>query len=95
METGQLYNTPEVKADGQIATQIALSHPKCQVTAIAGSEDKLAELRKMGVHHALNYKDKDFAKQLRKTGHVDVYFDNGMYSIRPPHGRSRGYDCRC
>ena len=33
----------------------------------------------MGVHHALNYKDKDFAKQLRKTGHVDVYFDNGAY----------------
>ena len=49
------------------------------MTAIAGSADKLAELRQMGVHHARNYKDKAIAKQLRKTGHVDAYFDNGAY----------------
>lgn len=61
----------------QIATQIALAHPKCKVAAIAGSAEKLDELKKMGVHHALNYKDADFAKQLRKVGLVDVYFDNG------------------
>jgi NADPH-dependent curcumin reductase CurA len=47
------------------------------VTGIAGSAEKCAELKKLGVHHALNYKDKDFRKQLRKVGLVDLYFDNG------------------
>jgi NADPH-dependent curcumin reductase CurA len=34
------------------------------------------------VHHAINYKDKDFRKQLKKVGLVDLYFDNGEDIIR-------------
>lgn len=59
--------------------QIALAHPKCRVTAIAGSVDKVEQLRKMGCHHVLNYKDADFHKQLKKVGLVDLYFDNGKF----------------
>lgn len=65
----------------QIATQIALSHKKCTVTGIAGSPEKCSELKKLGCHFALNYKDKDFRKQLRKVGLVDLYFDNGEFRI--------------
>lgn len=57
--------------------QIALAHKKCKVIAIAGSQDKVDELKKMGCHVVLNYKDKDFAKGLRAAGRIDVYFDNG------------------
>jgi len=63
----------------QIATQLALAHPKCKVIAIAGSADKCAKLKAMGCHAALNYKDADFQKQFRKVGLVDVYFDNGLF----------------
>lgn len=55
------------------------------MTGIAGSAEKCAELKKLGVHHALNYKDKDFRKQLRKVGLVDLYFDNGK-TDRPLEG---------
>lgn len=61
----------------QIATQIALAHPKCRVTAIAGSPDKIAQLRRLGCHHVLNYKDAGFGAALKKVGLVDLYFDNG------------------
>lgn len=61
----------------QIAMQIALAHKKCKVIAIAGTPDKVEHLRKLGAHVVLNYKDKDFAKQLKKAGRIDLYFDNG------------------
>jgi len=61
---------------GLIATQIALAHPKCKVTAIAGSNDKVAALRKLGCHNVLNYKDKSFKAKLQDVGLVDLYFDN-------------------
>ncbi|WVR08754.1 hypothetical protein IAU60_005812 [Kwoniella sp. DSM 27419] len=64
-------------AVGQVATQIALAHPKCRVTAIAGSKEKLDHLKELGAHNVLNYKDKDFKEQFKKTvGNVDVYYDN-------------------
>ncbi|WVF67858.1 hypothetical protein IAT40_002619 [Kwoniella sp. CBS 6097] len=63
-------------AVGQIATQIAVAHPNCRVTAIAGSQDKLDYLKKLGAHDVLNYKDKDFKEQFKKTGEINVYFDN-------------------
>lgn len=67
-------------ADRQIATQIALAHPKCKVVAIAGSADKCAKLKEMGCHAVINYKDQGWQKQLKQVGLVDVYFDNGPSS---------------
>ncbi|WWC98340.1 hypothetical protein V866_005231 [Kwoniella sp. B9012] len=63
-------------AVGQIATQIAVAHPKCTVTAIAGSQEKLDYLKKLGAHNVLNYKDADFKKKFKEVGTIDVYFDN-------------------
>ncbi|WRT70878.1 uncharacterized protein IL334_007877 [Kwoniella shivajii] len=63
-------------AVGQVATQIAIAHPKCTVTAIAGSKEKLDYLKKLGAHNVLNYKDSDFTKQFKNVGLIDVYFDN-------------------
>lgn len=61
----------------QIATQIALAHPKCKVVAIAGSSEKCAELKKLGVHHVLDHKSEGFKKAFKACGLVDLYFDNG------------------
>ncbi|WWD20857.1 hypothetical protein CI109_105334 [Kwoniella shandongensis] len=63
-------------AVGLTATQIALSFPKCKVTAIAGNPEKLEYLKKLGAHNVLNYKDEDFKKQFKNVGLIDVYFDN-------------------
>lgn len=63
----------------QIATQIALAHAKCKVIAIAGSKEKCAELKKLGVHHVLDYKDPSFKKDFKACGLVDLYFDNGAF----------------
>ncbi|WVW80623.1 hypothetical protein I302_102609 [Kwoniella bestiolae CBS 10118] len=81
-EIGQLKDGDHVVisgaagAVGQIATQIAVAHPKCTVTAIAGSQEKLDYLKKLGAHNVLNYKDSDFKKKFKAVGHIDVYFDN-------------------
>jgi NADPH-dependent curcumin reductase CurA len=74
---------PRYVADEQIATQIALAHPKCKVVAIAGSVDKCTKLKEMGCHTVLNYKDKGWQKKLKEVGLVDVYFDNGQPVQRP------------
>ena len=71
-----MYTDP---VDLQIATQIALAHPKCKVVAIAGAEDKCQKLREMGCHLVLNYKDGDFKDKFRKAGLIDLYFDNGEW----------------
>lgn len=60
----------------QIATQIALAHKRCKVIAIAGSQDKVDELKALGCKTVLNYKEDGFARNLRKAGRIDVYFDN-------------------
>ncbi len=63
---------------GLIVTQIALSHPKCKVYAIAGSTSKCEKLREMGCHGVFDYKKEGWKKEFRKTvGEVDLYFDNG------------------
>ncbi|GMK56318.1 hypothetical protein CspeluHIS016_0301580 [Cutaneotrichosporon spelunceum] len=61
---------------GLIATQIALAHKRCKVIAIAGSQDKVDELKALGCKTVLNYKEDGFARNLRKAGRIDVYFDN-------------------
>lgn len=54
----------------------------------AGSPAKCAQLKAMGCHAAINYKDKDWRKQLgaalkdekdgkKGSGWCDVFFDNG------------------
>lgn len=64
-------------AVGAVVTQIALLFPKCKVIAIAGSKEKLENLKKMGCHEVINYKDKDWKEQFKtKVGYLDVYFDN-------------------
>ena len=50
----------------------------CQIFATAGSNDKIEYLKKCGVHHPINYKTQDFAKEVKKvTGKngVDIVFD--------------------
>jgi NADPH:quinone reductase-like Zn-dependent oxidoreductase len=51
----------------------------CVVLATAGSEAKLDYLKNLGVDHPINYRQKDFAKEVRKiSGHrgLDVVFDS-------------------
>ncbi|KAJ3381405.1 hypothetical protein HDU92_005342 [Lobulomyces angularis] len=64
-------------ATGSIAAQIAKA-VGCRVVGIAGSEEKCEWLKEIGCDEALNYKDKDFAKNLSKATpkFIDVYFDN-------------------
>jgi NADPH:quinone reductase-like Zn-dependent oxidoreductase len=81
----------------QIVTQLALLlNPKGRVITTAGSPAKCKQLKEMGCHAAINYKDKDWRKQLgaamkdedksgkKGNGWADVYFDNGEleYGIR-------------
>jgi len=72
--------SPQLKCLSQIATQIALAHRKCRVIAIAGAPEKLDQLKQLGCHEVLNYKDADFKKKFRKLGLIDLYFDNGESS---------------
>ena len=75
---GCLVPTAASHAHVQIATQIALAHPKCKVVTIAGGPEKCAKLKELGAHVSLDYKSPNFAKEFRKVGLVDVYFDNGL-----------------
>jgi NADPH:quinone reductase len=50
---------------GTAAVQMALKHG-CVVIGTAGSEDKVSKLREMGVHLALNYRNPDWDKEVRK-----------------------------
>ncbi|KAH8082201.1 hypothetical protein HD553DRAFT_67402 [Filobasidium floriforme] len=74
---------------GIIVTQLALLlNPKGRVITTAGSPAKCKQLKEMGCHAAINYKDKDWRKQLgaamkdedksgkKGNGWADVYFDN-------------------
>lgn len=59
---------------GQIAKLIG-----CRVVGIAGGNEKVEYLVKdLGFHAAVNYKNKDFAEELKKACPmgVDIYFDN-------------------
>lgn len=62
---------------GTLLVQLAL-HRGCIVYGTAGSEAKLQYLREMGVHHPINYRKKDFAREiqaLRGKAGLDVVFD--------------------
>ncbi len=51
----------------------------CVVYGTAGSDDKLAYLRQLGVDHPINYRKDDFAdvvRRLRGTAGLDVVFDS-------------------
>lgn len=50
---------------GNILCQLALNRG-CIVYATAGSEEKLEFLRKLGVQHPINYRDKDYYKVMKK-----------------------------
>ncbi|MEN8672996.1 NADP-dependent oxidoreductase [Nocardioides sp.] len=64
-------------AVGSLAVQLAVSRGH-RVIASAGSADKLATLRALGVDVALNYKDGPLNEQLKDAAPdgIDVYFDN-------------------
>jgi NADPH-dependent curcumin reductase CurA len=66
----------------------ALLNPKGRVITTAGTPAKCKQLKEMGCHAAINYKDKDWRKQLgtamknekdgkKGNGWADVFFDNG------------------
>ncbi|PYI10601.1 NAD(P)-binding protein [Aspergillus sclerotiicarbonarius CBS 121057] len=66
-------------ATGMVAGQIAKIQGAKRVIGIAGSADKCEFLRKeLGFDAAINYKDKDWMKQLKEATpeYIDVFFDN-------------------
>jgi len=66
-------------AVGSIVVQIA-KIKGCKVVAIAGSDEKIEHLKKLGCDHAINYKvpPHTFQKVLSDTcpSGIDIYFDN-------------------
>lgn len=50
---------------GLIAVQMALLQG-AEIYATAGSDAKLDYLRRMGVHHVINYREQDFAKRIQQ-----------------------------
>ncbi|KAE8152583.1 hypothetical protein BDV25DRAFT_150884 [Aspergillus avenaceus] len=66
-------------ATGMVAGQIAKIMGAKTVVGLAGSADKCEFLRKeLGFDAAINYKDKDWKKQLKDATpeYIDVFFDN-------------------
>src|SRR5699024_725822 len=61
-------------AVGQFARQLGAS----RVIGSAGSEEKVARLKKLGFDAAINYREGDLAGQLHQAAPegIDVYFDN-------------------
>jgi NADPH-dependent curcumin reductase CurA len=83
-------------ATGSVVCQIA-KLKGAKVIAIAGSADKVAWLKEMGMDEALNYKAEGFAKQFREVtkGFIDIFFDNGASAPRSSLFRLvRGRDIR-
>ncbi len=64
-------------AVGSLVAQIA-KIKGCTVVASAGSDEKCAWLRSVGVDHAINYKQGDLLAQVQAAAPkgIDVYFDN-------------------
>ena len=62
---------------GTALIQLA-KHKKCTVFATAGSAEKIAYLKQLGVDHPINYREKDFYKEVIRLSDnkgVDVAFD--------------------
>jgi NADPH-dependent curcumin reductase CurA len=64
-------------AVGSVVAQIA-KIKGCKVVASAGSDEKCAWLKSLGVDHAINYKNGNLLEQVRAAAPqgIDVYFDN-------------------
>lgn len=64
---------------GHILCQLALSRG-CTVFATAGSEHKLEYLRKLGVHHPINYRSEDYYRTIKdhlgKRHRLDATFNS-------------------
>jgi NADPH2:quinone reductase len=63
---------------GTVLVQLA-KRRGCVVYGTAGSDEKLAYLRELGVDHPINYRREDFAdavRRLRGTAGLDVVFDS-------------------
>jgi len=72
----------------------------CRVLAYAGSDDKVAWLKELGVDHAFNYKTEDLDKTLSEKAPkgVDCFFDNvgGMFAVTVYKHLSHGARiCQC
>lgn len=51
----------------------------CEIFATAGSENKLEFLRQLGVHHAINYREKDYYEEVNsilKSERIDATFNS-------------------
>ncbi len=62
---------------GTALVQYAL-HKGCEVFSTAGSDEKVALLKSLGVHHPINYNTQDFEQVVKQTTNgagVDVIFD--------------------
>ena len=62
---------------GRALIQLA-KFKQCEIFSTAGSEEKLAHLKALGVHHPINYTLYDFEKKIKTITHgkgVDVIFD--------------------
>lgn len=44
--------------------------------ATAGTDEKVAYLKELGVDHAFNYKTSDLEAELTRFGDLDVYWDH-------------------
>lgn len=47
-----------------------------KVISSAGSDEKVAYLKEIGVDHAFNYKTADTNAELKKAGPIDIYWEN-------------------
>ncbi|GAA3609511.1 NADP-dependent oxidoreductase [Marihabitans asiaticum] len=64
-------------AVGSVVAQIAKARG-CRVIGVAGGPDKVAWLRELGCDEAIDYREGDLTRQVRKAAPdgVDIYFDN-------------------
>ncbi|KDQ07315.1 hypothetical protein BOTBODRAFT_38932 [Botryobasidium botryosum FD-172 SS1] len=62
-------------AVGNVVCQLAKLEG-LKVISSAGSDEKVAYLKEIGVDHAFNYKTADTNAELQKAGPVDIYWEN-------------------
>jgi len=62
-------------AVGNIVCQLAKLEG-LKVISSAGSDEKVAYLKEIGVDHAFNYKTADTNAELQKSGPIDIYWEN-------------------
>lgn len=70
-----IYVSSGASAVGSLVAQLAKAKG-LKVIASAGSDDKVAFMKSIGVDVAFNYKTEDVAGVLAREGPIDVYWDN-------------------